>query len=247
MNLEGAKSAAQSINSSTQKDLVTAFEVNAADWSSQKQTFETVLKALEGRVDYVYPIAGIGERMSIPNDPSAKDFAKPDLSVLDVDLYGLMYTSSLAIQQMRRQPKNASGFRGKIAVVASVCGFYCVPTLPIYTSAKHGVVGFVRSFGKYLPEEGITLNAVCPNVVRTNISTGSFYDGLEEKGLLTPMKAVIEAFEEFADGEVSGECMEAGPKGGYTRRAPAEFLDGESERVMEMLYHRGHPLHEPKS
>ena len=69
------------------------------------------------------------------------------------------------------------------------------------------MIGFVRSFGKYLPEEGITLNAVCPNVVRTSkslqthlapvlprspfhdtdvpcaedISTGAFYDKLESK------------------------------------------------------------------
>lgn len=86
-------------------------------------------------------------------------FEKPDLTVIDLDLTGVMYTVSLAVQQFRRQePKN--GFRGKIGCVASICGFYCVPTLPIYTAAKHGVNGFVRSFGKYLPEEQITMNAV---------------------------------------------------------------------------------------
>jgi len=244
MNLEGAKSVAESLNSGN-KEAAIAYELNAADWDSQVSVFEKVVKDF-GRVDYVYPIAGIGERVSIPNDPQAKGFVKPDLGVLDVDLYGLIYTASLAIQQMRRQDKDEQGFRGKIAVVASVCGFYCVPTLPMYTAAKHGVIGFTRSFGKYLPTESITLNAVCPNVVRTNISTGSFYDKLESQNLLTPMKPVIEAFEQFLDGDVSGECMEAGPKGNLVRRAPAEHLDEESGEVMGMLYDRGLGLHQLK-
>ena len=112
--------------------------------------------------------------------------------------------------------------------MASVCGFYCVPTLPLYTAAKQyvpietpcraaltlansGVVGFVRSYGKYLPEEKITLNAVCPNVIRTNISTPAFYDSLEEKGLLTPMEPLLEAFESLlGTSETSGECFEIG-------------------------------------
>ncbi|KAK5120349.1 hypothetical protein LTR85_006288 [Meristemomyces frigidus] len=230
-NLEGAKSAADAISADNNKTgIVTAYELDAADWDSQISVFEKVVNDF-GRIDYVYPIAGIGEKNSIPNDPKAQGFAKPDLSVLNVDLYGFIYTASLAIQQMRRQEKDEEGFRGK--------------TLPMYTAAKHGVIGFVRSFGKYLPEESITLNAVCPNVVRTNISTSNFYDKLESEGLLTPMEPVMDAFKQFLDSDISGECMEAGPKGDLVRRAPAEHLDRESATVMEMLYERGHALHEP--
>lgn len=92
----------------------------------------------------------------------------------------------------------------------------------------------------------MTLNAVCPSVVRTNISSDAFYNLLEEKGIMTPMKGVIEAFEQFLDDDTSGECMEVGPNGGYTRRAPAEYLDRESKAVMDALYERSHSLHEPK-
>ncbi|KAK3112531.1 hypothetical protein LTR53_011114 [Teratosphaeriaceae sp. CCFEE 6253] len=245
MNLAGAESVAASLNTAhKQTDLVTAHQLNAADWESQLSVFEKVIELFDGRIDLVYPIAGIGEQEFLPNDPK-KGFVKPNLGCLDVDLNGFLYTASLAIQQMRRQEKGEDGLRGKIATVASVCGFYCVPTLPIYTAAKHAVVGFVRSFGKYLPEEDITLNAVCPNVVRTNISVSAFYDGLETQGLLTPMKGVIDAFEQFLDGKESGECLEAGPKGNVVRRAPAEHLDDETKRIMEMLYHRGRPLHQP--
>ena len=75
-----------------------------------------MVKDLGGRIDYVYSIAGIGEKVSVPNDPKAKGFVKPDLSVLDVDLYGFLYTSSLALQQMRRQEEGEDGFRGKSEV-----------------------------------------------------------------------------------------------------------------------------------
>lgn len=137
-----------------------------------------------------------------------------------------------------------------VGVIASVCGYYCSPTLPIYTAAKHGVVGFVRSYGKYLPSEKIALNAVTPNVVRTNISTPQFYDSLEEKGLLTPLEGVVEAFESLlGKGDTSGECIEVGPnyaKGqGLVKPKFVEYVDKESYDVFQLLEARGRPLQLP--
>jgi len=108
----------------------------------------------------------------------------------------------------------------------------------------------VRSFGKYLPEEKITLNAVCPNVIRTNISTGAFYDVLEKEGLLTPIEGVIETFEKLlGPNTTSGEIFEIGPnyanEGAMPRKAP-EYLDKASEKTFDMLYERGRPLHQPR-
>jgi hypothetical protein len=112
------------------------------------------------------------------------------------------------------------------------------------------VVGFVRSYGKYLPEERITLNAICPNVVRTNISTQTFYDSLEEKGLLTPLESVPEIFEKLlGDNPASGECYEIGPHyktEGAKPTKPPPYLDDESAAVFDLLYARGRPLHQPK-
>lgn len=135
-------------------------------------------------------------------------------------------------------------------MVSSICGFYAVPTIPIYTAAKHGVVGFVRSYGKYLPEEKITLNSVNPNVVRTNISNSAFYDKLEGTGLLTPVSSVVDAFERLLGAnDASGECYEVGPhweKQGPVTRGPPEYLDEETRQTMELVYQRARPLHLPK-
>lgn len=245
INIKGAEAVAAELNESDSQNAQVT-NVDTGDWNSQAEAFGKAVHAF-GRIDYVYPIAGIGERVWTPNDPTkSSGFEKPDLTVIDLDLVGVMYTVSLAVQQFRRQePKG--GFRGKIGCVASVCGFYCVPTLPVYTAAKHGVNGFVRSFGKYLPEEQITMNAVSPNVVRTNISTGAFYDSLEEKKLLTPMKGVIDAFETMlGDSETSGEILEIPPNGNYNIRKAPEYLDDESEEVCKLLYHRARPLQQPK-
>jgi NAD(P)-dependent dehydrogenase (short-subunit alcohol dehydrogenase family) len=134
--------------------------------------------------------------------------------------------------------------------VASVCGIYAVPTLPIYTSAKHGVLGFVRSYGKYLgDEEGIALNAVCPNVVRTHISSEEFYGVLEERALLTPMESVLGVFEGWLWGDderASGQCVEVGPRGKRVLGPEAwAFMDRESEELCGdrgLLYQRSRRL-----
>lgn len=90
--------------------------------------------------------------------------------------------------------------------------------------------------------EGMTLNAVAPNVVRTGISKApGFYDMLEEKGLLTSMEGVIGAFQWFAESGVSGEIVEVGPlqKGDFVTREALEYLDAETEVVCEKLRQRG--------
>lgn len=110
-----------------------------------------------------------------------------------------------------------------------------------------GVVGFTRCLGKYLPQEGITINAVCPNVVRTNIFSGDFYDKMEAKGILTDMSGVLQAFQAtMGDSKMSGECLEVGPGGsGFTVRAEAAVQDVESQQALEMIYERSRQLVEP--
>lgn len=108
------------------------------------------------------------------------------------------------------------------------------------------MIGFVRSYGKFVIPEGITINAVCPNVVRTGIQGGGLHDELEEKGLLTDINDVVDAFESFVDNEASGECAEVGPNGGFTIRKPAEYLDPESETVVHEITRTNLYLHELK-
>lgn len=95
------------------KEVALVTEVEVTDWDSQEKAFSTAVKQF-GRIDYVYPIAGISERVWTPHDSGrGSGFQKPDLSVLDIDLTGVLYTVSLALQQFRRQEPDQNGFRGK--------------------------------------------------------------------------------------------------------------------------------------
>ncbi|KAF2433179.1 glucose 1-dehydrogenase [Tothia fuscella] len=237
-NTVEAEAYAKSLNQKKQGKVM-AGQVNIAIWGEQVQAFGKAIKAF-GRIDYVYPIAGIGERKWLKSDPNS--WIEPDLTVVDVDLKGQLYTCSLAIQHFRRQEVNDFGFRGKIFCVASICGFYCIPTLPIYTAAKHGVTGFVRSYGKFLPEEKITLNAISPAVVRTGISSDSFYKQIEDRNILTPMESLIKVFESLmGDNDTSGEIFECGPRGTQIRQV-AEAMDAETQVLLDMLVERARPL-----
>jgi NAD(P)-dependent dehydrogenase (short-subunit alcohol dehydrogenase family) len=110
-----------------------------------------------------------------------------------------------------------------------------------------GVVGFTRTYGKHLPAENITLNAICPNIVQTGISSAEFYNKVIERGLLTPIENVVAAVESFlGDDKRSGECIEVGPKG--TRATnQLEPMDEETRISMEMLHERARPLQEARS
>lgn len=56
----------------------------------------------------------------------------------------------------------------------------------------------------------------------------------------------MDAFESFLNSDVSGECMEVGPKGGFQAKQVPDYLDEESGRVMEMIHERSLPLQGPE-
>lgn len=81
--------------------VVSYHKVDLTDWNQQVQAFEAAIAEFK-RIDYVFPIAGIGEGKWLPNPSPLSGFQKPDLAVLDLDLTAVFYTAALAIQQFRR-------------------------------------------------------------------------------------------------------------------------------------------------
>ena len=114
INLAGAQEAVSKLQQFTttgQEHL--AVEVDVSSWESQLAAFEKALKVVQ-RLDIVIINAGVGETAFVPNDGGkGQGFVKPNLRILDIDLNGFLYTSALAIQQMRRQEIDADGVRGR--------------------------------------------------------------------------------------------------------------------------------------
>lgn len=58
----------------------------------------------------------------------------------------------------------------------------------------------------------------------------------------------MDAFMHFIDhSDQSGECLEIGPIGTFEVREAPKVLNEESARLNDLLYKRGHPLHEVAS
>lgn len=59
---------------------------------------------------------------------------------------------------------------GRIINIASTGGKQGVPLGAPYSASKHGVVGFSKALGLELAKTGVTVNAVCPGFVETDMA-----------------------------------------------------------------------------
>lgn len=69
---------------------------------------------------------------------------------------------------------------GRVVNVASVAGVTGAPYVSAYVAAKHGLVGLTRSLALEYAKKGVTVNAVCPGYVDTDLVTRSV-GSLQEK------------------------------------------------------------------
>jgi NAD(P)-dependent dehydrogenase (short-subunit alcohol dehydrogenase family) len=58
---------------------------------------------------------------------------------------------------------------GKILNVASTAGKWASSKQAAYNAAKHGVVGLTRCVALEMAANGITVNAICPGMVQTDL------------------------------------------------------------------------------
>jgi 3-hydroxybutyrate dehydrogenase len=62
---------------------------------------------------------------------------------------------------------------GRIVNVASIAGKTGAPYITAYAATKHAVVGFTRALAAEVAQRGVTVNAVCPGYVDTDMVTDS--------------------------------------------------------------------------
>jgi (+)-trans-carveol dehydrogenase len=86
-------------------------------------------------------------------------------NTIDINLSGLWNTTRAAIPHLI-----AGGQGGSIVLTSSVGGMHAMPNMSHYVSAKHGVVGLMRSLAVELGQHHIRVNSVHP----TNVNTPMF-------------------------------------------------------------------------
>jgi NAD(P)-dependent dehydrogenase (short-subunit alcohol dehydrogenase family) len=136
---------------------VQAVEVDVTEPQSVQQAFA---RAAENFGPAAILINNAGQAASAP-------FEKMDLSLwqrmLGVNLTGTFLCSQAALPGMLK-----AGY-GRIVNVASIAGLTGGPYITAYCAAKHGVVGLTRALALEVARKNITVNAVCPGYVETDM------------------------------------------------------------------------------
>jgi NAD(P)-dependent dehydrogenase (short-subunit alcohol dehydrogenase family) len=112
-----------------------------------------------GKIDTLINNAGLAG--SNPLTPDSTD--EMWHQVIDVNLHGAYYMCKYVTPYL---PDNT----GRIINVSSVLGLKGVPDQTAYCAAKHGVIGLTRALALHLAARKITVNAVCPGWVRTEMA-----------------------------------------------------------------------------
>jgi SDR family mycofactocin-dependent oxidoreductase len=138
---------------------IVASRVDVRDAAALKTALDEGVAQL-GHVDIVSANAGIflfGEQ--------AQDIAEQDWEeVIDINLTGVWHTAKAAIPHLIAQ-----GTGGSIILTSSTAGLKGTPNTAAYTSAKHAVVGLMRTLALELAPHRIRVNTVHPTGVATKM------------------------------------------------------------------------------
>ena len=88
-------------------------------------------------------------------------------AIFATNLDGVLNTVLPAIQAMRAQPAGPDGWRGRIAVVASIAAFVAGSAAPAYCASKAAADAWTVATALGLRRHGIALTSVCPGYIRT--------------------------------------------------------------------------------
>ena len=93
-------------------------------------------------------------------------------AVIDLNLTGVFLCTKAASKIMLKQRS------GRIINIASVAGQMGNPGQANYSAAKAGVIGFTKTVAKELSSRGITVNAVAPGFITTDMTSDIKAEGI---------------------------------------------------------------------
>jgi 3-oxoacyl-[acyl-carrier protein] reductase len=137
---------------------VTPFSCDVADESAVTETFAEIAKTLGG-IDVLVNNAGI-TRDGLVMSMKAEDWDQ----VLATNLRSVFLCSKAVLRPMLRQRK------GRIINVTSVIGLTGNAGQGNYAASKSGIIGFTKSLAREVASRSITVNAIAPGMIDTDMT-----------------------------------------------------------------------------
>lgn len=131
---------------------------NVAEYSACEEHFTEIIKTF-GRVDILVNNAGI-TRDGLLMKMSEEDYD----AVLNVNLKGVFNCTRFVSRQMIKQRA------GRIINMSSVSGVMGNAGQANYAASKAGVIGFTKAVAKETASRGVTVNAVAPGFIETDMT-----------------------------------------------------------------------------
>ncbi len=144
------------------------YKVNTSDREGLEKATQKVLSDF-GRIDILVNNAGILRDSSFMK-------MTDDLwdSVINVNLTGVYNCAKAVVPHMKAQKY------GRIINASSIAGVYGNFGQTNYSAAKAGVIGFTKSLAREVGKDGITVNAIAPGYIQTEM-TASIAKEFQEK------------------------------------------------------------------
>jgi len=134
-----------------------AIQANVAEADAVKQMIKQTIDAF-GQLDCVVNNAGI-TRDGLLMRMKEADFD----AVIDTNLKGAFLVTQAATRPLLKTS-------GRIINIASVVGISGNPGQANYVAAKAGLIGLTKSVARELASKGVTVNAICPGFIETDMT-----------------------------------------------------------------------------
>jgi len=152
-----------------------ALEADVTDLAAVEGMVAQVIEAF-GKLDILVNNAGI------TRDRTLKKLAKADWeAVLAVNLTGAFHCARAVIDHMRERQS------GRIISIASVVAQMGNIGQTSYAASKAGLIGFTKSLAREVARRGITVNAIAPGFIDTEMTRAMPPEAIEQTVALIPM------------------------------------------------------------
>ena len=174
VNYNGSKERAEEVVRTIEEagGKAAAIQCNISDFEAAKEFFANVVKEY-GRIDILVNNAGI-TKDNLMMKMSEEEFQ----SVIQTNLAGTFHGVKFVTRPMMKQRQ------GRIINIASVSGVIGNMGQANYSASKAGVIGLTKAAAKELASRNITVNAVAPGFVATEM-TDVLSDSVKEAAVAT--------------------------------------------------------------